>query len=510
MKSILLLLITSPLLHAGLVRALPLLPGDAASPDYEVRVDGKPVPVAFGEFNGGHSFQHAGFEIDGASAVTVRFLQGRPDSVELLPSRHALTLKEQDNSISFELGQPLKLVLKAEGLRPLFLFGLPPEVDPPKPGDANVHYFPAGVHEVGKLTPKSGETIYLEAGAVVKGILHAFEIENLVIRGRGLWDARGYTSRPKKIHGMLFERSKNIRLEGIQLRSGDWWQTNFLLSSDIEIEHVMTMSFGKNNDGIDLDGVTNLTARHCFIGCGDDGFGWHAVDAVTLGEPPSRNLLAEDCVIWNERAGNGIRLGASMETSVFENITFRDIDVLHVNKGYAIMMDHSDWGHTRNVLFERLNNESDKPLMFLSTEETWFSNKTGYRNERGKISDLYFHQVTSRNPGVKLSGADAGHEIRNLWFADCTLGGKHLTSAEGFETNEHVSGLHFVDAMPERKIHPAEPSKGRELADLTIDNGTEGFWAFGGKGLQTLDGLAEAEGKNATRIEQLGWGHAAV
>jgi len=65
--------------------------------------------------------------------------------------------------------------------------------------------------------------------------------EDLVIRGRGLWDALGFTSKPGRIHGMLFERSENIHIEGIQLRTGGWWQTNFLLSSDIEIEHMTLM-----------------------------------------------------------------------------------------------------------------------------------------------------------------------------------------------------------------------------------------------------------------------------
>jgi len=191
---------------------MPLLPGDERSADYEVLVDGKSVPVAFGEFNGGKSFHHASFEIDGPAKVSVRFPNGLPDSVEVLPSRHKLQLKREGSAVSFDLDQAHKLVIKAEGLRPLFLLALPPEVDPPQPGDANVHYFAAGVHEVGTLRPKSGETVYLAAGAVVKGILYAFEIENLTVRGRGLWDARGYTSKREKIHAMLFERSKNIRL----------------------------------------------------------------------------------------------------------------------------------------------------------------------------------------------------------------------------------------------------------------------------------------------------------
>ena len=504
-----LFLCTSALCHGGLVRALPLLPDDEPSPDYELLVDGKAVPVAFGTFNGDKSYHHATFEIEGRSEVTLRFLNGMPESVEVLPSRHGFDLDRGKDSVSFDLDQAHKLAVKAKGLRPFFIFALPPEAATPDPADPKVHYFKPGVHEVGQFRPKSGETIYLAPGAVVKGRLYAFEIEDLVIRGRGLWDARGYTDKARKIHGMLFERSKNIRIEGIQLRTGNWWQTNFLLSSDIEIEHMMLMSFGGNNDGIDIDGVENLTVRHCFIGCGDDGFGWHALDAVTFGEPPSRNLLAEHCVIWNAHFGNGLRLGASMETGVFENITFRDIYVLKARNS-AIKMDHSDWAHTRNVLFERFHNESGQPLMSLSTKRTRYSNKTGYRDERGKISDLYFHQVTSNHPGVGLSGADAEHGIRDLWFIDCTLRGKPLTSAKGFNTNEHVSGLHFVDKMPERKVYPDETVKGRQLAELTIDNGDPGFWAFGGRDLEELEDVPGAVGGDATSLKRLGWGHAAV
>lgn len=506
-----LLFCTTALSDGGLVRPLPLFPGDAPSPDYELLIDGQPVPVAFGSFNGGKRFHHASFEVDGPSTVTVRFSGNRPDAVEVVPTRHAIALREDGDTVSFDLDQAHKLVLKADGLRPLFLFALPPEAAPPDPADPKVHYFAPGVHEVGLFRPNSGETVYLAPGAVVKGIFHAFELEDLVVRGRGLWDARGHTSKPKAIHGMLFERSKNIRIEGIQLRTGDWWQTNFLLSSDIEIEHMMLMSFGLNNDGIDIDGVTDLSVRHSFIGCGDDGFGWHALDAVRFGEPPSRNLLAEHCVIWNEHAGNGLRVGASMETSVFENITFRDIDVLQVQRrGYAIMMDHSDWAHTRNVLFERFYNESGKPLMSLSTKKTRYSNKTGYRDERGIISDLYFHDVTSTHPGVTLMGADAEHGIHDLWFVNCTLGGKPLTSAEGFKINAHVSGLHFVDRMPERRLSPVELAEGRQLAELTIDDGDAGFWAFGGDDLETIDNIPEATGGSVQRLKRLGAGHAAV
>ena len=155
-----LFLCTSALCHGGLVRALPLLPGDELSPDYELLVDGKAVPVAFGSFNGGKDFHHASFEIDGQSTVSVHLKGDRPKSIKVVPSRHAIALRGRGESVSFELEQPLKLVLKAEGLRPFFLFALPPEATPPDPADPKVHYFKPGVHEVGLFRPKSGETIY--------------------------------------------------------------------------------------------------------------------------------------------------------------------------------------------------------------------------------------------------------------------------------------------------------------------------------------------------------------
>lgn len=493
--------------HGALVRPLPLLPVDKPSPDYQLRVDGVEVPVAFGTFHGGHAFHHASFELQGACEI--RLSGGNLRDVRVVPSRHGIAVRRVGGDFVFPMNGALKLVVHAEGLRPLLLFGLPPETDAPKAGDPNVRVFGPGVHEVGELRMKDGQTLYLAPGAVVKGRLYAFEVENVTIRGRGLWDARGFTSIEKRTHGMLFERCRRVRIEGIQLRTGPWWQSLFLLTDGVRVDHLHTLSFGRNNDGVDVDGVTNLAVRDSFIGCGDDGFGWHAVDAVANGEAPSRDLTAERCVIWNEHAGNGLRLGASLETKLFENVTFRDIDVVHVCRGgYAIMSDHADWAVLRNVLFERFHNESARPLAFLSTKKNRYSNNTGYRDERGTIRDLYFHQVTSVHPGVKLEGADKEHGISEVYFSECLLGGKPLVSAKDLSANPFVSGLHFPARLPERKKHPARTPEGRALPELVIDDGAAGFGAFGGDGLSE-ESIKGAHGGTLRRFAKLGWTHAA-
>jgi hypothetical protein len=503
-KAIVLLLLSAALAAAS-AEPLPRCPGDEASPVYRLQVDGVEVPVSYGNFNGGHSFHHASFEMTGEVKLHV---SGTKD-LKVRPMRHGIVPQREGAGFVFSIKEPLKLVLEAEGQRPCLVFALPPGQEIPR--GESVRYFGPGVHEAGEIRMKSGETLYLAPGALVKGRVYGFEVEDVTIRGRGVLDTRALTSKPAKIGGILFERSKNIRIEGIQLRSGEWWQCTFLLTDHVTVEHFHTLGFGVNNDGVDTDGVTDLLVKDSFIGCGDDGFGWHAVDAVAHGEPPTRNCRAERCVIWNEHAGNALRLGASMETGAFEDITFRDIDVLNVcQKGVAIMADHADWARLQNVLFERFHNESGKPLMFLSTKKNAYSNDTGFRDERGSIRDLYFKEVSSVNPGVTLEGDSADKGISGLYFSNCTLAGKPLTSAEGFRMNAHVEAPRFVSDLPARKPNSHAVPPGKRMAERLIDDGDEGFFAFGGKGLEIRTGISDSEGDDMRLFPTLGGGRAAA
>jgi len=384
----------------GSAMAHPAIPGTPPSAAYKVRVDGVPVPVNDESF---FDFHTAFFSMDHPAMVEVEFLNG-VSYTSIHPLRHGIQPVVNGNTISFPLLEPHKLVIKAIGALPLALCATPFEENIPDASDPNVIYFGPGTHEPGPIEPVSGQTVYLDSGALVKGRIEVRDATGVTIRGRGTIDGSDYSVNTDRTNVILFERCRDVHIHGIGIRGGNWWQTLFLLTDDASAIHLSLFGVLGNTDGIDIDGVSNFVARDCFIRCGDDGFGWHALDAEANGQPPTRNALAEDCVIWNSGGGNGLRVGASMETELFENITFRNIDVL-AHTGAAIFSDHSDWATCRNIRFENFTDESNGRIIDMHIDKTRFSNNTGFRDERGHYD---FETATLTTGNTKVYEAKLG------------------------------------------------------------------------------------------------------
>lgn len=407
---------------------------------YEVEIDGMPVFVGSESCFGDRVFETVQCNISKDVPVVVR-KKTKIVNYRIRPLSKNLRGELVNGELHFKVDKPQMLYVEVDQETPLLLFLTPFEKNIPKKTDKKVVYFGPGIHEAGVIHPKSGQTIYLAPGALVKGRIYGENVEDVKVLGRGTLDARGYTSKPDKICGIEFKNSRDIIVEGIGLRTGEWWQILFLLCNNVKVSWMNLMSFGLNNDGIDIDGVTDFYVHDCFIGCGDDGFGWHAVDAEANGEPPTQDCLAENCVIYNTHAGNGLRVGASMETQLFKNITFRNIDVLeHAN--FGIRSDYSDWALSENIIFENFFIEKPKNAINIKIEKTRYSNDTGFRDERGNINGLYFINVRTQGGQIILNGYDEKHAIRNVTFKNCLVEGRPL-KREDLETNNYVYNLNI-------------------------------------------------------------------
>ena len=422
-------------------------PGNPTSPTataHSVSVNGTVVPVK-AESVSGTSHDVAMFAKGTGTATVSVTMPGLAASATpvVTPRTLAIATSRSGDTVTFTIRDAHPLVIETPGVRALFLFVTPSETAVPSATDPNVLYFGPGEHDAGVIRPVSGQTVYLAPGALVHGRIDGDGVTGVQVLGRGILDAGSDTSRTDKTMAIRFHDSSDITVSGIGVRNAQWWQTLYIRSSGIHVSWLNLMGTLINNDGIDTDGVQDMTVEHNFVMSGDDGFGWHALDAATNGEPETRGLHATDTTFWNVTGGNPVRFGSSMETEVFTDISITQSYVLRA-KEVALKFDVQDWATVSDVTVDGFHVESQpvgKQAIVLQVLKGQYSNDTGYRDERGRITGITIRDFTdvAADP-VTLSGWDATHGVSDIAFEDVVLGGVPLTAAQ-VRTNAFVSGV---------------------------------------------------------------------
>ena len=109
-----------------------------------------------------------------------------PDKVVIRPRSLGITPKIEKGVISFTLPRAAYFTVEAYGRqKALHIFADPAAVHTPKAGDL---YFGPGEHEAGIIEMQSGQTVFIDAGAVVYGRIHAIDCSDIKIVGRGILD----------------------------------------------------------------------------------------------------------------------------------------------------------------------------------------------------------------------------------------------------------------------------------------------------------------------------------
>jgi hypothetical protein len=197
-------------LLAAHVQAVDAPAGEALSEDYQLTVAGREVPVYACRVSAVPLNQvwpgyqrpldqtelaaFACWDMSGPVAVEVRCRRA-PKSVVVRPASFGIVPKLDGDRIAFKLDRPRPVVVEVDGThRALHLFASPLEKDIPAPDAPGVRYFGPGVHRPGPVELKSGQTVYLAAGAVVYGSIQARSASKIRIAGRGILDVATRTS----------------------------------------------------------------------------------------------------------------------------------------------------------------------------------------------------------------------------------------------------------------------------------------------------------------------------
>lgn len=452
---------------AGTVGVHPAPVGEELSKEYAVRVEDQEVPVYVAKVapadparrwkamddkaNSADYFELASFAyFDMQGAVTVMVTCPEViQSARVLPSSFNVKPAIQGRNLTLTLAEPKPLTVEINGKRTgaLHLFANPPESDAPRPGDPNVIYFGPGIHEVSHLVVSNNQTVYVAAGAIVRGIIRSneqfhisgysglrtysptFQLRgtNITFRGRGIVDGSRCTTHARNL---LSVQGRDITLEGVILRDSSTWNVPIRQSDRVQVRNVKLLGYRANSDGIDICNSRDVTVEGCFIRTLDDLI----VVKTDQGQGEARRIVAKDCVLWNEVA-HALSVGAELRENV-DDVRFVNCDVIH-DKGreWTLRVYHCDSARIGNVRFENLRIEESPRLISLWIGKAFWTRD----DERGHIDGVIFKNIRAKADPlrVELKGFDETHTVENVLFEDVMVNGKPL-AAPDVKTNAFV------------------------------------------------------------------------
>ncbi len=296
------------------VKIYPAAPEKESCADYRVLVNGREVPlqtarVSAYPFNRrwpGHQRQieqtelcnFVAFAMSGETEITVIPLHPF-SAVHIRPrSLPASSTVGADGVITIRLREPACFTVEPYGTRhALHIFADPmPAYDV---GGGEVLYFGAGEHDAGTIELHSGQTLFLEEGAVVYATVFAQDAENIRILGRGILDNSKNTEKilfeanvsgnntdcgnALREHAVTLIGCKNVEIDGIILRNSLLFQ----VEKHFEYSMIRTEEELGSIRGVRLEGVNFHSLQKPFF-----LFAGHSASS------PCEDVVCQD-LCWN-------------------------------------------------------------------------------------------------------------------------------------------------------------------------------------------------------------------
>lgn len=373
------------------------------------------------------------------------------------PKRMAIAAKIDGEKATFKMSRFGKVEVKIDRSDSIYLWASPPDPCPPQRDDPNALFFAAGqIHEVGVLEISESTTVYLEAGAVVKGRLHARDCRGLRVCGHGIWDGSYFSAERGEMAPLLFfERCQDLKITNITMIHPSRWMLVPGACRGVRIENLKQIGEVPCSDGIDIVGSSDVVVQDCFLRNHDDCIAIKALDlgprhvtdvAADLRVPPE-NIVVERCTLINGQPGNAMEIGHELAVDYVRNVTFRDIDVLQVDANGAVFSIHNnDRAIVEDVCFEdiRIEHCYDKLIDFRISRSMYSSDEQRGRIRQVTLKNIDWHQQPM-NPGYTVSligGWDPDHRVEGVSVENFLVNGRRIRDAEELEVfSRHAEPL---------------------------------------------------------------------
>ncbi len=386
------------------------------------------------------------FGAAGPVAVKIKSYKEQIRTAAVLPESRKYLYKVENDEIMVILRPGDRVAVEINGKEDcdLFIFVNPPETDKPSESDRNVRYFKAGtVTDVNTLTINSGQTVYIEGGAVIKGCLRSGGssgyTENVSVRGCGIIDSRDVDAR-----GIQFRKMDNLLIENVTIINNINWTTFISESKNVNISNYKAVAVynpkndtGVENDALDLLGCQDTEVKGCFGYAHDDVFCVKAHKWDYKGV--TRNVVFEDCIAWNHLSGNSFVIGAETNESI-SDVTYRNSVCIHsggrettLYRG-GLSIHHCAGGHISDILFENIILEDCKESgIYIDIRKTSYEIGAGVTWTPGTCDGVTLKNINiMKRPGHGnvLTGYDSeDHKLKNIVFSNVVQEGIQINSS---------------------------------------------------------------------------------
>lgn len=391
------------------------------------------------------------FSMGGPVSVTVQFSGVALESVTVRPLSLNITPFVKGDTAQFILKEPAAVTVEYNNQvkGALHLFASAPETDIPDKNDPNVIYYGPGVHEAGLIEPKSGQTVYLAGGCVLRGYIQAGGVENVRILGRGIIDGSQYDRWDDTVVPINFTECKNISIEGITILDPAAWTVNLYKCDTVTVDGIHIVAARSNSDGITTQSCQNVTARNCFVRGWDDNLVVKGYDGNV------KTILFENCVLWTDLA-QSCEVGYETRADVMEDITFRNITVLHNFHKPVMSVHNSDNALVKNVRFENITVEDAQMgegdgarlLIELTTTKSQWSKSAARGNIRGVVFDN-IKVLSGKDTSIRIFAFNKDFTIDDVLFRNMEILGRRITALDDIRLNKNknIGGNIRVEAV---------------------------------------------------------------
>lgn len=416
------------------------------SSTYSLRCDGAPVEIFQTEEAHFALVEH----VPGSSATRFEITAPGdcPPETTVKPWRAGIACETKGNTVTFAIDRPVKVQVEIPGLPQLFVWVAAPETDRPDPEDPDVRYYVGGrYHDEGEIRLESGQTLYLEAGAVVRGYVRALSTENIRIGGHGILDGSGYSRAAGTAEHMVqLAGCRQVTIRDLTLIHPSAWMIVPGNCEHVHIANVKEIGEVLCSDGIDVVGSRHVLIEDCFLRNNDDCVVIKACFKKHEGKDSPEwdfrkdvhDVVVRDCALCKAEGGNAMELGYELATDAVRAITFESIDVLHTSGAGAVFSIHNgDRATISDVTFRDIHVEHcySKFIDFRIVDSRYNEDE-----DRGHVRDIRFediHWTTNRfNAGSTISlmsGYDAAHRIESVHFERIFIDGEAVTDIDRLE-----------------------------------------------------------------------------